>query len=146
MPLVRPVFLCADGCLTSDAQDPLVVTAHSSIVCSSMERPTITADNIECFRSFFELRKWEKVSTKLSLPDDRDRQDQLTPWHFWALVCLARHHLRQNWVADIVQFRLQGNLEAISAAGSFGHPEIPQTGIVPKTMNGNTTSTVEAVA
>ena len=97
-----------------------------------MERPTTTADNIECFRSFFELRKWEKVSTKLSLPDDRDRQDQLTPWHFWALVCLARHHLRQNWVADIVQFRLQGNLEAISAAGSFGHPEIPQTGIVPK--------------
>jgi hypothetical protein len=57
--------------------------------------------------------------------------DQLSPWHFWALVCFARHRSRQIWVADIVKYRLRGELEVLAKTGALGHPDVPQSGIVP---------------
>ena len=55
----------------------------------------------------------------------------LTPWTTWTLIGLIRHHKRQQWLAEIVQYRLHADLEAIAQAGSMGHPDGPQSGLVP---------------
>lgn len=56
---------------------------------------------------------------------------QISPWALWLLIGLIRHRTRQQWVADLIRFRLQGEPEHIARAGAFGHPEIPRQGLVP---------------
>lgn len=54
------------------------------------------------------------------------------PWMTWALIGLVRHQERQQWVADIVRNRLQGDAGKIATIGSFAHPQdLPQRGPVP---------------
>ncbi|WP_428305463.1 DUF6896 domain-containing protein [Lacipirellula sp.] len=55
----------------------------------------------------------------------------LTPWESWTLLGLIKHRTRQQFVADTMRNHLQGDEEALAEAGAFGHPEIPQHGVVP---------------
>jgi hypothetical protein len=55
----------------------------------------------------------------------------LSPWQTWTLLFLVRQHARQNWVAETIKFRLGADLEAMAQAGAFGHPDVPQSGLVP---------------
>ena len=55
----------------------------------------------------------------------------LSPWDIWMLLCLIRHRDRQQFVAETVAYRLQGDHNALAAMGAMGHPERPQQGIVP---------------
>ena len=67
----------------------------------------------------------------VTIEDAVVRANLPSPWLTWTLIGLARHHQRQNWVADIVKYRLGGELDAIGGSGALGHPDIPQKGIVP---------------
>jgi hypothetical protein len=59
-------------------------------------------------------------------------ETDLSPWALCTLVALARHLVRQEWVADVVRDRLGGDPALIARAGGFGHPEhIEQDGSVP---------------
>lgn len=55
----------------------------------------------------------------------------LTPWEVWTLLCLVRHRERQQFVADAITYRLDGDLEILAKAGAQGHPDGPQQGVVP---------------
>lgn len=55
----------------------------------------------------------------------------LSPWGVWTLFSLVRHHQRQEFVAEVVRTRLNGDLQQIADKGAFGHPEGPQRGPVP---------------
>ena len=57
--------------------------------------------------------------------------NSLSPWAVWTLLCLARHRLRQTWLAEIITSRLGADLRAIAAAGALAHPDVPQKGLVP---------------
>lgn len=89
----------------------------------------VSPKQIKHFVSLF--NESEKCESELRNAPESATSD-LSPWQFWTLVCFARHHVRQNWVADIVKFRLSGELEVLAAAGALGHPDIPQSGVVPK--------------
>lgn len=54
------------------------------------------------------------------------------PWETWALFGLVRHRDRQEWVAEVIRTRLQGDTSRIARAGALGHPGgVPQSGTVP---------------
>lgn len=55
----------------------------------------------------------------------------LTPWQTWTLLGFVRHRQRNQFVADVMRERLQGDEHSLATAGAFGHPEIPQSGVVP---------------
>ncbi len=54
-----------------------------------------------------------------------------SPWLAWLLLGLFRHRRRQQWVADIVTTRLDGDLDQLAGYGALGHPARPQSGSVP---------------
>lgn len=56
----------------------------------------------------------------------------ITPWQVWTLLGLIRHRARHQFVADTIKYRLNADQDAIAAAGAFGHPDIPQSGVVPE--------------
>lgn len=60
-----------------------------------------------------------------------DRPLAMTPWQAWTLLGLVRHRGRQQFVADVVRFRLNANLDSLARAGALGHPDGPQQGVVP---------------
>lgn len=55
----------------------------------------------------------------------------LTPWQTWTLLGLVRHRQRNQFVADVMREKLQGDEHSLASAGAFGHPEIPPSGVVP---------------
>ncbi len=65
----------------------------------------------------------ERVRAQKSLP--------LSPWDLWTLFYLVRHRKRQEFVAETIRHRLGGKLEMLSGLGAAGHPERPQSGVVP---------------
>lgn len=96
-----------------------------------MEQTGITPIQIKRFVQLFEEMPAEGPLCEI-VSEATAEKEKLSPWHFWLLVCLARHHVRQNWVADIIKYRLGGDLNLLANAGASGHPEIPQQGLVPK--------------
>lgn len=68
---------------------------------------------------------WREV-----LPSDH----QLSPWAAWTLVCLVRHRRRQAWVATTITTQFGADLLSLAKAGAFGHPDVPQRGLVPQTV------------
>lgn len=70
-----------------------------------------------------------------ALKDDRAELEpahaMISPWATWLLLALIRHETRQNWVGKIVKENLGGDPEMLAKAGSFGHPPIKQSGLVP---------------
>ena len=56
---------------------------------------------------------------------------ELPTWQAWTLLGLVRHRGRQQFVLDTIRYRLNADQDAIAAGGAFGHPDIPQKGIVP---------------
>jgi hypothetical protein len=59
----------------------------------------------------------------------------LSPWASWALLCLARHRVRQEWLAGTIVSQFGADLAAIAAGGAFAHPEVPQKGVVPNAID-----------
>jgi hypothetical protein len=59
----------------------------------------------------------------------------LSTWQAWTLLGLVKHRARQQFVADTIRFRLQSDEQALADAGAFGHPDIPQQGIVPSLID-----------
>ena len=55
----------------------------------------------------------------------------LTPWQSWTLMGLVKHRQRNQFVANVICERLQGDEESLATAGAFGHPDVPQQGVVP---------------
>ena len=55
----------------------------------------------------------------------------ISPWAAWLFVGLMRHHARQQWLAETIKIRLNADLGALATAGAFGHPDVPQHGLVP---------------
>jgi hypothetical protein len=54
-----------------------------------------------------------------------------SPWETWTLIGLIRHRERQRWVADLITYRLGGELDLLAALGSLGHPAGDAAGTVP---------------
>jgi len=92
----------------------------------------VTTKKIQRFLQLIQNRVWENEPTEHFSITSAVDSDSLSPWHFWTLICFARHHVRQNWVADIVKYRLSGDLDALAGIGALGHPDIPQSGLVPQ--------------
>jgi hypothetical protein len=67
----------------------------------------------------------------LSWTSGLDESFGLDPWQTWTLLGLVRHRKRNQFVADVMRERLQGDEHSLATAGAFGHPEIPQSGVVP---------------
>lgn len=84
-------------------------------------------------RLLLSLTPPEKSSDELSgsLLNLPEPGQEVSPWAAWLLVCLVRHHRRQQWLAKTIQVRLDADLHAIATVGAFGHPDIPQQGLVP---------------
>lgn len=59
-----------------------------------------------------------------------NERSTLSPWAAWLLVCLIRHHERQQWLAGIMKYRLTGEPETMARAGALQHPS-PGRGVVP---------------
>jgi len=56
----------------------------------------------------------------------------LDHWSLWTLLCLHRHLDRQKWVGYVIESRLNGDLQRLGNAGTFGRPkDSPQSGKVP---------------
>ena len=55
----------------------------------------------------------------------------LSPRNAWMLVCLARHRIRQTWLAETIVSQFGADLVAMAAGGIFGHRDVPQSGVVP---------------
>ena len=88
------------------------MTAFLSEICNRLS--TITAGNGGDM-----AHEW--LSTK----------SPLSPWETWTLLCLVRHHARQEFVGQIVRDRLDAEAQAMAAVGALGHPDRPQQGVVP---------------
>lgn len=68
---------------------------------------------------------------ELSWSEWLDAPSGLTPWQTWTLLGLVRHRQRNQFVADVMREKLQGDEHSLASAGAFGHPEIPPSGVVP---------------
>jgi hypothetical protein len=89
----------------------------------------------------FDLNElWSSLSNACRLSSDNDSmaalthegsRTQLSPWTFWTLICLVRHHPRQQWVGEIVKHRLSGEPSALASGGALAHPSTEQQGLVP---------------
>ena len=89
------------------------------------------------------LKDLEKICERLSeittvRSADRDMAERwinvplsIPPWEVWTLLCLVRHRTRQQFVADMIRFRLDADLDALATAGAFAHPTCPQQGVMP---------------
>lgn len=58
-------------------------------------------------------------------------QPPLSPWNIWLLMSLIRQVERQRWVSYVVVSKLGVDMDAMSEAGAFGHPDCPSSGLIP---------------